>query len=91
MSDVAIPFEWVASMRGKATELLVFVLIFYFVVGTWLSFRATAHLKDRSKIHIFTVMHDAELFTEEGNHLRVVANRFWLIGGLVAAVALFLL
>jgi hypothetical protein len=36
-------------------------------------------------------MTDPEEFSEEGNRLRIVANRFWMIGGLVAAAALFLL
>jgi hypothetical protein len=78
-------------VRGQRTPFLLAVIAIYYVIGIWLSLRATAHLKDRKSVRFFTVMHDPEEFSEEGNQLRRIANRFWLVGGLVVAVALFLL
>jgi hypothetical protein len=78
-------------VRGKATELLLVIIVAYFAIGLWLSRKATAHLKDPKRLRIFTVMGSPEEFTDEGNRLRATANRFWLLGGLVTGAALFLL
>jgi hypothetical protein len=67
------------------------IIAIYFVIAIWLSLKATAHLKDPKRVRFFTVMNDPEEFTEEGNRLRRIANRFWLVGGLVAGTSLFLL
>jgi hypothetical protein len=71
----------------QVVVLLLFVV--YFVVGGRLTGRAEQHLRDPERRFWFTPMYEPELFTEEGNQLRVKALRFWLWGGV--ALALYVL
>jgi hypothetical protein len=57
--------------------------IAYVVIGTFLSEAAHKHMRDPSRGPFwFTPLYEPELFTEEGNRLRIRALRFWLWGGL---------
>jgi hypothetical protein len=63
--------------------------VVYVAIGIWLTERAQQHLRDPEKRFWFTPMYEPELFTENGNRLRVKALRFWLWGGV--ALALYVL
>jgi len=89
--------RWQTSSQGGAAiqislvqvlALLPFVV--YFAIGIRLTNQAERHLRDPNKTHWFTPMYEPELFTDEGNRLRVKALRFWLWGGAALALYVFI-
>jgi hypothetical protein len=58
----------------------------YFAIGIRLTERAQQHLRDPEKHFWFMPMYEPELFTDEGNRLRVKALQFWLRGGVILAL-----
>ena len=79
-------------MGITARQLLPLIpFLVYFAVGIRLTERAQQHLQDPEKHFWFTPMYEPDLFTDEGNRLRVKALRFWLWGGVALALYLIVL
>ena len=65
--------------------------IVYFAIGGYLSEVAHRHMHDPSRGPFwFTPMYEPELFTDEGNRLRVRAVRFWALGALALVLYVIL-
>lgn len=63
----------------------------YFAMGIWLTERAQQHLREPEKHFWFSPMYQPDLFTDEGNRLRVKALRFWVWGGVAVTLYRLLL
>ncbi len=74
-------------MRISPVQALTIALVVaYFWIGIRLTERAQRHLRDPNKHFWFTPMYEPDLFTEEGNRLRVKALRYWLWAGIALVV-----
>lgn len=70
----------------------LYMIFVYAMIGNCLDFRVWLHYKDpNQRIGKWDLWLHPEKFTEEGQRLRRVATRYYLVGALVLAGAFFLL
>lgn len=68
----------------------IVLMALYFIVGTVLQLRALAQLRVREKWYSYPPI-EPEKYTAIGNKRRIIANRFWLGGGIVLVAVLWIL
>lgn len=74
-------------MNKRAVAAIV--LGSYFAVGVILDIRAARHLKNPLKAaFIRWAATDPDLYTAEGNRLREIATRYYVVGGLIVVLVL---
>jgi hypothetical protein len=77
----------VEKMNWYLLAFTVLLWLAYIIQGMRLYGRAYKHLKDPNPGTPWTSnLWEADKFTDEGNRLRRVAFRFWMVGGCVLVV-----